>query len=103
MTARWLWTNLYKKSFLKNICQCSLIKDKQGHQYTPREFYQQFHKVWGQLMKTGYQSSCLAHQVERFAYLYTRQVTNLSLHSLDKYYSPNEDYMPHEFDILGPV
>ncbi|THU45433.1 hypothetical protein C4D60_Mb02t17890 [Musa balbisiana] len=99
MTARWLWTNLYKNNLFseeliettkdtlvttlgftscrgycssyllgsnqirKNICQCSLIKDKQGHQYTPREFYQQFHKVWGQLMKTGYQSSCLAHQV----------------------------------------
>ncbi|KAH8517466.1 hypothetical protein H0E87_005416 [Populus deltoides] len=30
-----------------------------------------FHKVWGQLMKTGYQNSRFAHQVERFACLFT--------------------------------
>jgi hypothetical protein len=29
----------------------------------------QFHKVWGQLMKTGYQNSRFAHQVS--LYLYT--------------------------------
>lgn len=40
-------------------------------------------------------------QVERFACLYTSQVTNLSLYSPDKYYRPSEDFMPHEFDILG--
>nr|GME00175.1 5'-nucleotidase domain-containing protein 4 isoform X2 [Ipomoea batatas] len=61
----------------------------------------QFHKVWGQLMKTGYQNSRFAHQVERFACLYTSQVTNLSLYSPDKYYRPSEDFMPHEFDILS--
>ncbi|GFS46488.1 HAD-superfamily hydrolase, subfamily IG, 5'-nucleotidase [Actinidia rufa] len=43
------------------------------------------------------------HQkVERFACLYTSQVTNLSLYSPDKYYRPSEDFMPHEFDILHP-
>ncbi|CAL9202220.1 unnamed protein product [Musa hybrid cultivar] len=100
MTARWLWTNLYKNSlFCEELIKTTkgytcynfrlhimsrlllviliriksnqkeylsmfpYIEDKQGHQYTPREFYQQFHKVWGQLMKTGYQISCLAHQV----------------------------------------
>ncbi|XP_008787254.1 5'-nucleotidase domain-containing protein 4 isoform X2 [Phoenix dactylifera] len=61
----------------------------------------EFHKVWGQLMKTGFQNSRFAHQVERFACLYTSQVTNLSLYSPDKYYRPSEDFMPHEFDILG--
>ncbi|MQM06986.1 hypothetical protein Taro_039819 [Colocasia esculenta] len=60
-----------------------------------------FHKVWGQLMKTGFQNSRFAHQVERFACLYTSQVTNLSLYSPDKYYRPSEDFMPHEFDILS--
>lgn len=60
----------------------------------------EFHKVWGQLMKTGYQNSRFAHQVERFACLYTSQVTNLSLYSPDKYYRPSEDFMPHEFGIL---
>jgi hypothetical protein len=113
----------------------------------------QFHKVWGQLMKTGYQNSRFAHQVrsmsfhhrtyccfvraffskmlgqnyptffffyimkpqcsfrfvlkcllhkqvERFACLYTSQVSNLSLYSPNKYYRPGEDFMPHEFNIL---
>ncbi|GER49622.1 5' nucleotidase family protein [Striga asiatica] len=42
------------------------------------------------------------HQkVERFACLYTSQVSNLSLYSPDKYYRPGEDYMPHEFDIIS--
>lgn len=72
-----------------------------SHQQTQRELHQKFHKVWGQLMKTGYQNSRFAHQVERFACLYTSQVTNLSLYSPDKYYRPSEDFMPHEFDILG--
>lgn len=71
------------------------------HQQIQRECHQMFHKVWGQLMKTGYQNSRFAHQVERFACLYTSQVTNLSLYSPDKYYRPSEDFMPHEFDILA--
>ncbi|CAH8364013.1 unnamed protein product [Eruca vesicaria subsp. sativa] len=60
----------------------------------------EFHKVWGQLMKTGYQSSRFVHQVERFACLYTSQVSNLRLYSPDKYYRPSEDFMSHEFDLL---
>ncbi|XP_051139741.1 uncharacterized protein LOC127257389 isoform X2 [Andrographis paniculata] len=72
-----------------------------SHQQAQREWHQMFHKVWGQLMKTGYQNSRFAHQVERFACLYTSQVTNLSLYSPDKYYRPSEDFMPHEFDILS--
>ncbi|CAK9161944.1 unnamed protein product, partial [Ilex paraguariensis] len=71
------------------------------HQLDQRTCHQKFHKVWGQLMKTGYQNSRFAHQVERFACLYTSQVTNLSLYSPSKYYRPSEDFMPHEFDILG--
>ncbi|GKV04852.1 hypothetical protein SLEP1_g16952 [Rubroshorea leprosula] len=71
-----------------------------AHQLAQREHHQKFHKVWGQLMKTGYQNSRFAHQVERFACLYTSQVSNLSLYSPDKYYRPSEDFMPHEFDIL---
>lgn len=71
------------------------------HQQILCKCHQKFHKVWGQLMKTGYQNSRFAHQVERFACLYTSQVTNLSLYSPDKYYRPSEDFMPHEFDILA--
>ncbi|KAL7207709.1 hypothetical protein ACSBR1_029625 [Camellia fascicularis] len=76
-------------------------KVRLSHQQSQRECHQTFHKVWGQLMKTGYQNSRFAHQVERFACLYTSQVTNLSLYSPDKYYRPSEDFMPHEFDILA--
>ncbi|KAG8632470.1 hypothetical protein MANES_18G026700v8 [Manihot esculenta] len=71
-----------------------------SHQQDQRECHQKFHKIWGQLMKTGYQNSRFAHQVERFACLYTSQVSNLSLYSPYKYYRPCEDFMPHEFDIL---
>ncbi|KAI4316814.1 hypothetical protein L6164_024756 [Bauhinia variegata] len=71
------------------------------HQEAQRKLHQIFHEVWGQLMKTGYQNSRFAHQVERFACLYTSQVSNLGLYSPDKYYRPSEDYMPHEFDILA--
>ncbi|CAN6936785.1 unnamed protein product [Brassica oleracea] len=34
-----------------------------SHQQAQRENYQKFHKVWGQLMKTGYQSSRFANEV----------------------------------------
>ncbi|KAA8537624.1 hypothetical protein F0562_027232 [Nyssa sinensis] len=76
-------------------------KVRLSHQQSQRECHQKFHKVWGQLLKTGYQNSRFAHQVERFACLYTSQVTNLSLYSPNKYYRPSEDFMPHEFDILA--
>ncbi|KAK8683772.1 hypothetical protein V6N13_039822 [Hibiscus sabdariffa] len=75
-------------------------KARLAHQQAQRECHQKFHKIWGQLMKTGYQNSRFAHQVERFACLYTSQVSNLSLYSPDKYYRPSEDFMPHEFHIL---
>ncbi|KAL6493105.1 hypothetical protein OROGR_032864 [Orobanche gracilis] len=71
------------------------------HQEAQLECHQKFHRVWGQLMKTGYQNSRFAHQVERFACLYTSQVSNLSLYSPDKYYRPGDDFMPHEFDIFS--
>ncbi|KAG5018291.1 hypothetical protein JHK87_014146 [Glycine soja] len=61
----------------------------------------EFHEPWGQLMKTGYQNSRFAHQVERFACLYTSQVSNLALYSPDKYYRPSEDFMQHEFGIMA--
>lgn len=56
------------------------------HSELLEEHHQRFHKIWGQLMKTGYQNSRFAHQVERFACLYTSHVSNLS------FYSPNKSY-----------
>ncbi|KAK7383040.1 hypothetical protein VNO78_28705 [Psophocarpus tetragonolobus] len=71
-----------------------------SHQEAQRKLHHKFHEPWGQLMKTGYQNSRFAHQVERFACLYTSQVSNLALFSSDKYYRPSEDFMQHEFSIL---
>ncbi|XP_004499155.1 uncharacterized protein [Cicer arietinum] len=71
-----------------------------SHQEALRKLHQKFHEPWGQLMKTGYQNSRFAHQVERFACLYTSRVSNLGLLSSDKYYRPSEDFMQHEFGIL---
>ncbi|XP_054795826.1 uncharacterized protein LOC129301236 isoform X2 [Prosopis cineraria] len=76
-------------------------KVRSSHQDAQRKLHQRFHKVWGQLMKTGYQNSRFAHQVERFACLYTSQVSNLGLCSPDKYYRTSEDFMPHEFNIVA--
>ncbi|RDX95100.1 Cytosolic purine 5'-nucleotidase, partial [Mucuna pruriens] len=61
-----------------------------SHQEAQRKLHQKFHEPWGQLMKTGYQNSRFAHQVERFACLYTSQVSNMALFSSDKYYRPIE-------------
>eukprot|EP00271_Cylindrocystis_brebissonii_P011347 TRINITY_DN2870_c0_g1_i1.p1 TRINITY_DN2870_c0_g1~~TRINITY_DN2870_c0_g1_i1.p1 ORF type:complete len:826 (+),score=111.88 TRINITY_DN2870_c0_g1_i1:747-3224(+) len=72
---------------------------REKHRVAMREVHRAFHPVWGQLMKTGYQNSRFAHQVERFACLYTSQVANLIYYSPDKSYRTSEDFMPHEFDI----
>ncbi|CAI9284175.1 unnamed protein product [Lactuca saligna] len=79
--------------------QCERVRVT--HQEAQKVFHEKFHIVWGQLMKTGYQNSRFAHQVERFACLYTSQVGNLALYSPSKYYRPSEDFMPHEFDLLS--
>ncbi len=59
---------------------------REKHRTKLRQHHQQFHLVWGQLLKTGYQNSQLAHQAERFACLYTSHVANLL------YYSPDKSY-----------
>ncbi|KAK4803795.1 hypothetical protein SAY86_003612 [Trapa natans] len=92
----------HKQKLSSSVAELEIKRDevRLTHQKAQRECHFKFHKVWGQLMKTGYQNSRFAHQVERFACLYTSQVSNLSLYSPDKYYRPSEDYMPHEFRIL---
>ncbi|CAA7399429.1 unnamed protein product [Spirodela intermedia] len=91
-----------KQKLSPELCELESQRERVRslHQHAQRECHQKFHNVWGQLLKTGFQNSRFAHQVERFACLYTSQVTNLSLYSPDKYYRPSEDFMPHEFDIL---
>eukprot|EP00899_Mesostigma_viride_P025631 jgi/Mesvir1/6252/Mv00971-RA.1 len=60
------------------------------------DYHQKFHPVWGQLLKTGYQNSRFAHQLERFACLYTSQVGNLLFYSLERNWQSQADVMPHE-------
>ena len=38
---------------------------RERHTELLRTHHEQFHPVWGQLMKTGYQNSRYAHQMER--------------------------------------
>ncbi|KAH7292602.1 hypothetical protein KP509_29G077200 [Ceratopteris richardii] len=70
------------------------------HRDILRKCHVKFHETWGQLMQTGYQSSRFANQVERFACLYTSQVTNLCYYSTEKSFRTTEDFMPHELKSL---
>ena len=63
-----------------------------------KAYHSQFHAVWGSLLKTGYQNSRYAHQVERFACLYTSHVSNLAWYSPDKAWRAAPDEMAHEAD-----
>lgn len=90
--------NKHKLSAELNELELKRDEFRRLHQEAQRECDQKFHKVWGQLTKTGYQSSRFAHQVERFACLYTSKVSNMALYSPNKHYRPSEDYMPHEFN-----
>ncbi|XP_024973416.1 cytosolic purine 5'-nucleotidase isoform X2 [Cynara cardunculus var. scolymus] len=90
-----------KISVKLDLLESQRARVRAAHQESQRIFHQKFHPVWGQLMKTGYQNSRFADQVERFACLYTSQVGNLGLHSPAKYYRPSEDFMPHDSDILS--
>ena len=64
--------------------QCASVRDR--HSRLLAEHHARFHPVWGQLLKTGYQNSRYAHQMERFACLYTSHVANLA------FYSPSKSY-----------
>eukprot|EP00775_Hariotina_reticulata_P000930 gene930-1256_t len=73
---------------------------KERHSELLRGHHQQFHPIWGQLLKTGYQNSRYGHQIDRFACLYTSHVANMAFYSPDKAYGGRVDFMAHE-DILG--
>jgi HAD superfamily 5'-nucleotidase-like hydrolase len=62
-----------------------------------KSYHQEFHRVWGQLMKTGYQNSRFAAQVENYACLYTSRLTNLRHYSPNLSYRSSRDLMPHDF------
>lgn len=59
-------------------------------------YHKRFHKVWGQLFKTGMQNSRFAEQVEDYACLYTSKVTNVGMVSPEIYWRAMNDLMPHD-------
>ena len=61
-----------------------------------RRHHAGFHSVWGRVMKTGTQTSFYAHQLERFACLYTSHVANLLLMSSRASFVAPADALPHE-------
>ena len=69
---------------------------KLQHTVLLKKHHEQFHPIWGQLMKTGYQNSRYAHQIDRFACLYTSHVSSMAYYSPDKIYGGRVDYMAHE-------
>lgn len=73
---------------------------REEHRALLAEHHGRFHSTWGQLLKTGYQNSRFAHQVERFACLYTSHVSNMSFYSPDKCYRARMDHMAHEEDPI---
>ena len=62
------------------------VQVREQHRQQLKEHHEAFHEVWGQLLKTGYQNSRFAHQVERYACVYTSHVSNLSFYSPEKSY-----------------
>jgi 5'-nucleotidase len=90
-------------TYAKNMAllsQLRLRRDslKTRHSHLLAHHHRQFHPVWGQLLKTGHQNSRFAHQMERFACLYTSHVSNLAFVSPDKSYMGRMDLMAHEFE-----
>ncbi|KAF8065819.1 nt5c2 [Scenedesmus sp. PABB004] len=73
---------------------------KELHSDLLRRHHEAFHPVWGRLLKTGYQHSRYATQIDRFACLYTSHVANLAFVSPDRAYQGRTDVMAHE-DGLG--
>ncbi|KAL4448376.1 hypothetical protein ABPG75_005595 [Micractinium tetrahymenae] len=74
---------------------------RERHRALLRSHHELFHPVWGQLMKTGYQNSRYAHQMERFACLFTSHLSNLIFYSPFKSYRGKPDVMTHEDELMA--
>ena len=61
-----------------------------------QDLHEDFHPVWGQLLKAGHQNSKWAQQVETYACLYTSRVTNLAYTMPDTRFRVYSDMMPHD-------
>ena len=71
---------------------------KEAHRLGMRELHATFHPVWGAMMKAGNQNSRFAHQLERYACLYTSHARNLVAYSPAKSYRGLSDAMPHDLE-----
>jgi HAD superfamily 5'-nucleotidase-like hydrolase len=80
---------------LKNLEE-KRLKTKEMLQLKLKNYHEKFHPVWGELMKTGYQNSRFAAQVENYACLYTSKFTNLRHYSPNRTFRSTRDYMPHD-------
>ena len=69
---------------------------KLEHRKKTKEYHERFHWVWGALMKSGYQNSRFAHQVERYACVYTSKVSNMLRYSPEASFRAFSDTMPHD-------
>jgi len=70
------------------------IKDR--HKDLLDQHHKRHHAVWGQLTKSGYANSQFAHQLERFACVYTSHVSNLTFYSPYKTHRARYNIMSHE-------
>lgn len=59
-------------------------------------YHNAFHPVWGQLMKTGYQNSRFAAQLENYACLYTSRFSNFRFVPPSKNFRSVRDLLPHD-------
>lgn len=67
------------------------------------QHHKKYHKVWGQLFKTGQQNSRFALQVENYACLYSSSVCNLDKVSPEMYYRAMPDLMVHDRFKQNPI
>ena len=91
-------TQIKKIAVMVNELKCQREEIRLKHRTLLQDHHRAFHPVWGRLLRTGYQNSRLAHQIERFACLYTSHVGNLIFYSPRKSYRGRVDRMAHEED-----
>ena len=81
--------------------QCRMKEDedralREQMRHKLKEYHQKFHHIWGEIMRTGFQNSRFAAQVENYACLYTSRLTNLNFYSPEKTFRGANDFLPHD-------
>ena len=60
-----------------------------------------FNPYWGEILRSGYDESRYAEQVERYACIYMTKVSDLYDYSPKTYFRPYHRTMPHEAAALN--